>query len=949
MRWISFIILFWCICYTTPESHAQSAFPISGNVADTLNGARLTHASVVLVRLKDTTLATFTRTDDGGNFSTNPVPPGSYRLLITYPGFADYTDRITVANEPLALSSIPMTTSEHLLHEFVITKKSAAMIIRGDTTEYNADSFHVQGGATVEDLLKKLPGLQVDKDGKITAQGEQVQKILVDGEEFFSDDPAVVTKNLQAAVLDKVQVYDKKSDAATFSGIDDGERTKTINLQLKENMKKGLFGKAVVGAGPSLATDAGIRGGFFENQAMINLFRGKQQFSAFGIVSNTGTMGLSWHDAGRYGSGSDGGTYDEESGIYFTGGDEDDDIAGGEYTGEGLPTAQTGGLHYADKFGDKDAQHISANYRFAKNNVAAEGTTITQYILPDSGYVRTEHRNTYTTSMRHGGDALYEWTIDTSSNMKLTVNGGATERTSSGNYSTDTRGMSGSLINTSNRISTSTTNAQTLNADLSYRKKFHKAGRNASVEVRETYRASDGAGYLNAGDQYYTDGLQTGADTLDQQKKNSGLTLALNTKLSYTEPLSKKLFLTGRYGLTSATNAAERLSYNRGASGEWSDMPDSLYSSSYTYNVLTQDGGLALRYVDKKWNVSLGANAFHTQWAQHDRLWATPDRDRVYNNYSPTTSLRYNFSKFTYLTANYSGATHQPTLDQLQPLRQNTDPLNISVGNPDLRQEFRNDIRVFYHSAKPISSRYIYVSGNASLTNDAITRSDNFDALGRRVSQYVNVNGNYNANLYAGYWTKWRWLNADVGGSLNSGAGHATTFVNSLQNESNTTSYGMSLSLYKTWRKGDKDIASVTLQPGITYTDNHASISTFTQSYYTGETTAEGYVQTFWKIILRSSVWYNYRQKTAIFTSNNNVVRWNIELSRKFLKGDALEARISVRDILDQNIGYSRNASDNYIVENRYNTIRRYALLSFSWNIAKGPDAKLKTGSDNDD
>ncbi len=955
MHRIALLFLCVCFCSASLQSHSQTisaaaipaGFPVSGTVADTLNNTKLQYAAVVIIRAKDSTLATFARTDAAGKFVTAALPPGRYRLLITYPGFADYTDRLEVADKPVDIGTVPMSTSEHLLKEFVLSRKSAAIVIRGDTTEYNADSFRVQSGATVEDLLKKLPGLQVDKDGKITAQGEQVQKILVDGEEFFSDDPAVVTKSLQAAVLDKVQVYDKKSDAATFTGIDDGERTKTINLQLKENMKRGLFGKAVAAGGPSLSKENGVKGGFFENQAMVNLFRGKRQFSAFGIMSNTGTVGLSWRDADRYGSGMSGGTYDEETGVYFfEGADVDEGMFGQEYSGEGVPTVWTGGLHFADKFGAKDAQHVSANYRYSKKNVEIDGTTITQYILPDSGYVRTEHRSTFNTSMRHGGDGLYEWTIDTNSNVKLTVSGSTGEKTGAGVYATDTRGVSGTLINTSNRAATNSSSTQSLNADLSYRRKFHKAGRNMSIELRENYNRSDGSGYLNAGNVYYTDGLRTGADSLDQLKKNKGMTATLNGKFSYTEPLSKKFFLTARYGLTTAANTSERLSYNRAGTGDWSDTPDSLYSSSYAYDVFTQDGGIALRYVDKKLNVSLGANAFNTVWTQHDRLWGVPDRNRNYNNYAPNASLRYSFTKHTFINLAYSGSTQQPTLDQLQPLRQNTDPLNISLGNPDLHQEFRNNVRLNFHSSKPISSEYVYASASATVTKDDITRSDNFDALGRRTYQYVNVNGNYGLNFYGGYWSKFKSLDLSYGANIQASTNHATSFVNAVRNVSNNNSYTLEFSLDKDWKKGEKDFAGLNLRPGLSWHDNRATVSTYTQSYYTGTIQLSGYWEAFWKVTLRTDLDYDYRQKTEVFTGNNNVVRWNAKVYRKFLKGDAVEACIAIRDILDQNLGYTRNATDNYIFENRYNTIRRYLLFSLVWNIAKGPDAKLKSGDD---
>ncbi len=936
-----------CILFTLRAS-AQQKLSLSGTISDTLNRTPLEFASVTLVRASDSVLVTFTRTDSSGAFLLHPEAPGKYLLLVSYPGFADFIDDINLKDsKPVSLGTLPLISSTHLLQEFVLRKKSAAILIKGDTTEYNADSFSVRNGATVDELLKKLPGLQVDKDGKIMAQGEQVQKVLVDGEEFFSDDPAVVTKNLQAAAVDKVQVFDKKSDEAAFTGIDDGQKTKTINLMLKEDRKRGLFGKAIAAAGPALNSDN--KGGFFENVAMVNAFKGKRQLSAFGIMSNTGTIGLNWQDRDKFGSGNNR-TYDEESGMMYSySSGNDDELSGswsGTYSGEGLPTVWTGGLHYADKWA-KDQQHLSGNYRYSKNNIDVDGSTITQYILPDSGFVRREHRSTFSTAERHGVDGLFEWTIDTMSNLKLSVTGNEITRSSSGGYMTDTRGTSGTLINTSDRISTSSSSSQSLNANLSYRRKFAKKGRSMSAEVNETYRESDGTGYLRSGNNYYdSTGILYASDSVNQRKNNTSANFGINTRLSYTEPLSKVTFLTFRYGLNLSNSSSRRLSFNRG-SADWDPVPDSVYSSDYDYNTLTHNGSAVLRFVMKKYNLSIGADVFSTSWQQHDQLLNTT-RNRSYNNYAPSASLKYNFSKQSFVSLNYSGNTSQPTLDQLQPLRQNTDPLNISIGNPDLRQEFRNNLYFNFHSYKPLSGIYTYMGGGGSQTNDDITRSDSLDEFGRHTYKYINVNGNYNAWLYGGYGWKIKSLGMDARVNANMNLSHTNSYVNSVRNTNRNNSYTLEFSLDKDWKKGEKEIRGINLNPSINYNDNQSSISAFTTSYWSYEINATAYTELFWKITFNTEAWYFVRQQTSVFNANNNVLRWNASLSRKFLKGDKIEVRATMSDILNQNLGYFRDARDNYISENRYNTIRRHGLLSVIWVFAKGPDAKTPSTDDDD-
>lgn len=235
---------------------------VSGTVSDTSEHTALSRAVVSILKSSDSVLVAFTRTDAGGRFRIDSLPAGKFLLMVSYPKYADYIDEITiVAQKDLPISNIAIIRKSQLLEEVVVKQRIAAIRVKGDTLEFRADSFRVKEGATVEDLLKKLPGMQVNSKGEITVQGEKVQKVLVDGEEFFSDDPAVVTQNLQADALDKVQVFDKKSDQAAFTGIDDGQKTKTINLQLKENKKKGYFGKARVAGGTP---------GNYEGEAMIN-------------------------------------------------------------------------------------------------------------------------------------------------------------------------------------------------------------------------------------------------------------------------------------------------------------------------------------------------------------------------------------------------------------------------------------------------------------------------------------------------------------------------------------------------------------------------------------------------------------------------------------------------------------------------------------------------------
>src|SRR5579863_3262911 len=452
------------------SSFCQSS--IKGVVADTTEKKNLANSVVMILRQKDSVMVGYTRSDKAGNFHLSGLPAGKLLLLITYPKYADYADEFELKDSAdLDMHQISMTLKSQLLKAFVVNG-NAAIRLKGDTTEFKADSFKVQPNATIEDLLKKLPGIQVDKNGKITAQGEAVQKVLVDGEEFFGDDPTLVTKNLRADMVDKVQVYDKKSDQAAFTGIDDGQKQKTINFKLKEDKKNGYFGKLSAGA----ASD-----GYHDSQLMFNKFQKKEKISLYGIVSNTGTAGLNWQDQNSYGGTN--GVISVDANGNITG---SDDISGwnGNYSGQGYPLVQTGGLHYNNKW-DNDNQSVNGNYKIMQLFVNGSSATNSEYILPDSttSYYQNQTQKFRNQVMRDKLFATYEFQTDSSSSLKFTADGTLIHKITKDSSSTQSILVydSARLNNGMNKTSTTGDN-NSFNSELLWKKKFKKKGRTISID-----------------------------------------------------------------------------------------------------------------------------------------------------------------------------------------------------------------------------------------------------------------------------------------------------------------------------------------------------------------------------------------------------------------------------------------------------------------------------------
>lgn len=903
---------------------AGQAFVVTGNVTDTLNSIPLYRASIILIRKSDSVIQTFTRANTNGDFRLSVPASAKYIIQASFPGFADYVEIIDVKKEATDLGRLPMVTKEHLLQEVVIKRQIAAIKMKGDTTEYVADSFKVKENATVEDLLKKLPGIQVDRNGQITAQGETVQKVLVDGEEFFSDDPKVVTQGLQANAVDKVQVYNKKSDQAEFTGIEDGEKTKTINLELKEDKKKGYFGKIDAGGG----TD-----GYFQDQGMINMFKGKKQISAFGIMSNTDKVGLNWQDNGKFGGSNDNIITDDGSFVIFNNGG-DDNFGGwnGTYNGEGYPKVWTGGVHFADKW-DEDKKHVAGNYRYGMNNVEAEGNTITQYILKgDTSNVNNQKKSQFSMAQKNALDALYEWKIDTSTTVKLSVGGGTKSTKVTSAYNTTVSQLVGAdehLLYTNSRAINSNSDAEFMNVGLSFRKKFAKKGRSIFIDLKENQKDSKADGHLNS---------TTVPDTIlnnpiiDQTKINNNNTLAFNAKATYTEPLSKIAFLEFSYGSTINNTIAKNYSLNANGIGEYTVL-DSTFSSNYKYNILSNSGGMYFRWSDKKLIFSAGGDVTDTRYNLTDLLHDDTSHKYNYLNLFPKANFKYKFNKQSSINLSYNGSTRQPTINEIQPLRQNTDPTNIVIGNPALKQSFTHNFSGWANDYKVLKDRWVYIGTDFSFVQDAITTQQT-TVEGVNTIQYVNINGNYNGSAWMGYGRKLKKLDINFNVDFNENASHTNNFINGLENTSNNYShtFGLRFSRYK------EEKYDFSVQPRITYNQNTSTISTNIPSYWASSTDVDGSVQLPKKFEIGTDVNFMFRQPTAVFTSNNSIIKWNAYAGKKFLKSKELELKIAAFDILNQNVGFVRTATAGVLTQNNFNTIRRYGMISLVWNFTYKPN-----------
>jgi hypothetical protein len=841
--------------------------------------------------------------------------------MVTHPAYADYMDSIEVKEtSQVNVGNIAMILKSQLLQEVVVSHKLGAIRIKGDTIEYKADSFYMKAGSTVEDLLKKFPGVQVDKNGKITAQGETVQKVLVDGEEFFSDDPTIATRGLLSDAVDKVQVFDKKSDQATFTGIDDGQKIKTIDLKLKEDKKKGYFGKV----------EAGSNGDkYWNNNVMLNAFKAKRKFAAFGIMSSTGKTGLDWSERSNYGSNNmemvnEGG----ETYFYSSGGDEFD---GGSYWGDGLPKGWSAGIHYSNKW-NADKIHLNGNYKFNKLNTEASGYTRSQYILPDTLYYVNETGNNYSSKQRSLLEGIYEWTIDSTSTLKITASGssGTTDNMSVNN--SEWLDEDGKPVRTIGQRTTSKGDNNVFNSSLTYRKRFKKPGRTISLSAQQSYTSNNSDGKLYADNKYFTNGSMTSEKIVDQKKVNESIVSTINSRLSYTEPLSKRSILEFNYSIANnhrqnRRSTLEQLDPNN---GKYDQEVDSL-SNDYGFNVLNNSGGINYRYAKpKKISFSFGANIAQANYTRKD-LKLDSLVKYSFTNFYPQANLNWTIGQAGNLSVNYNGNTQAPSIDQIQPVADNSDQSNIRIGNPDLKQAFQHRVNLRFNSYKILSERGIWASLSYSTTQNSFSTLTTVKN-GQRISQPVNVNGNYSLNLYTDYNKKIKKLGVGIGPGFRFNKNRNVNFIDGLKNVNNNFTYGFEFGI---WYEKEKKF-SIGLRPNASRNISKSSLRPdIVTKYWTQEHEVNVNVFLPWKMEIGSDVSFNFRQKTDAFDKNNNSIRWNARLDKKLLKNDVARLRLSAFDILDQNISFQRNTNSNFISERNYDTFRRYFMVSLIWNFSK--------------
>jgi len=903
------------------SSFSQNNGIFKGVVFDTAANQPVPNATITVMKKKDSALVTFTMADNNGRFALTGLANGDYRALVTHVSYHNTNSFFTVDKEHQIVDAgnIIMYDKSKVLKEITVSAEAAPVTLAGDTIQYNAGSFKTLPNANVEDLLKKLPGVKVDKDGTVKAQGEKVKKVLVDGKEFFGNDPKIATKNLPADAIDKVQVFDKLSDQAQMTGFDDGNSEKTINLTLKKDKKKGAFGKINAGGG----TNERYQGKFNASS-----FKGARQMSAIGMANNTNAEGFSFFDILNFTGALN--QLKNGNGNINLSISQDDPLAGllgGNNSG--INTTWGGGINYNNIIGTKT--DFQGNYFYSRFNPKRITNTQRQYFSPANLYKQNSYADNLNNSHRLNFSADYQ--IDSFNSLKISSNfnyQNTSNKTISDYTTLSNEGMN---INNGNSNNFSNSEGTTLSTNILFRKKFHKKGRSFSFNLLTNFNSSEGDGSIYSLTNFYDAGASLfRSDSVNQKNNNSANLQGFNAKAVYTEPVFKKSLLEFSVGKSYTTNTADKITYDYNHNNGKFDLINHLLTNNFenTYGYTT--GGLRLRKQTQKYNYALGA-----MWQQAELegkvIISLKDSSisKSFTDVLPNARFQYNFSRSKNIMLNYSTNTNQPTVAQLQPVPDNSNPLYVKQGNPNLKQEFTHTLRLNATFVNPFRNKNLFAFFTLQQTQNKIVNYDKINSLGVDSVMPVNVNGVFNMNGNVSFGFPVHFLKGTLEVSSDINRYHGKQFINAAPNTINTTTVGPEIRL--DMNPTDKLNLSFSTSP--TFSKTKYSLQFVRNAkYFTQEYSAEVSWQLPKGFFLATD--FNYRINNQYETGfNTKTPLLNAAISKQILHFNRGELKFSANDILNRNIIVNRSASQNYVEDTRMNSLRRFFLLSFTYSLTK--------------
>lgn len=912
---------------------------VSGRVIEDDSKEPAPQATIQLMALPDTTYAAGIASNNQGLFTLPKVKAGRYILKISYIGFKTKIIPLQLANNvpDKKVGTIGLAPDAVMLSEAVIVAEAPQVVVREDTMEYNSAAYRTPEGAMLQELVKKLPGAEIDDDGNIKINGKQVKKIMVDGEDFFGGDVKTGLENLPVNIIDKIKAYDKKSDLARVTGIDDGNEETVLDLTVKPGMKKGWFGNADLAAGTEDR---------YASNFMLNRFVGKKQFSLIGGANNVNDV--------RYSGGG--------GGPRFRGG------------GNGLTATKMLGANFATKT-DKLELGGSARYNFSDRDVASKNYSEKFYDAKGSTFSNSNSGSS-SRNNNFNADFRLEWKPDTLTNIIVRPN--ISYGKSSGQSSSESGTFNGDpfnlvadpnnylnldwankepeddplrkiRVNIANNKSESESNNLSANASLQVNRRLNSKGRNITFRGEFGYGKNDSE-QISQAFTYVKNEADVMEKNADLSKEQYSVTPAKNynytAQLTYSEPIAKATFLQFSYRFQYKYNISDKSAYNLKNMGwmfgepipeDYGEHLDSEQSKKAAYHYYNHDISTNLRFIREKYQLNLG---FSVQ-PQHTQLdYKKAELDTVVKrnvlNFSPNIDLRIKFSKVTQLRLSYRGNPSLPGMESLLPTTDNSDPLNIRIGNPGLKPSFSHSMNADFRTYNAELQRGINANASFSIVQNSISSITRFNSSnGGIITTSENINGNWGGQAMFGFNTALKDKRFTINTYSRVGYENDVSYIYNKETTGTDKNTSTSLSLRENLNASFRnDWFEFSLNGAINYNIERNDLRPESnQRPYTYGYGASTNIYLPWNMTFNTNIMNNSRRGYTDASMNNNELIWNAQIAQNFLKGKAATISFEIYDILKQQTNIRRSLSSTMRSVTESNAINSYCMLHFAYRL----------------
>ena len=898
---------------------AQQA--IRGKIVDSLDHVGLQGANLRLLADQDSLIDERVSSAEG-QFRMKPVPPGRYRLQVNYLGYRPSYVRIDVsaksAPQPL---TIPLLPTYRALEEVTVVAAPPMAVMRGDTTEFDAAAFSTEPYADADALIMQIPGVEIDEEGRVKAQGEDVQRIIVDGKEFFSTDPRIALKTLPADIISKIQLIDEQSEQAQFTGFDDGQRRKVINIVTRPDRRKGYFGRVAGGYGASERYNTG--GNF-------NRFDGDRRLTIFAVSNNINQSDFSMASIG----GEQGGGRNNRGGRNRSG-------AGG---GRGISNTHSMSTNFNDEWLDERLD-FNANYAFSSTDNETNSLTNREYLIgANANQFNTQNQASGSTNYSHRANMRIRFDID--SNQRIDFRPNLSFQQNDRNSLSNNHTVLGNddPVNTSVRNNTNENANFNFSGSLDYRLRLGKPGRTVSLSANGSANSNNGLARTYSLNEFFENQTLNRIDTVSNRSHTGGYGNGITGRLAYTEPVGQHSRLQANYSLRNTSNYSNRETFEflaeTGQLGELDRQLSNEFRNDYTY----QSGGLSFQIAKRdSFRVEVGMDFQDARLSNNRTFPDAVTTGSRFDSYLPNAEFSYHFSRDKKIDISYRTATNAPSINQLQDVINNQNPLNIRTGNADLKQEYSHRFSLRFNNVNRGSGSNFAANINAELANNRIVNStyiasadtliapDVLLGAGGQFTRPENSNGYYSIRAHTTYGTPIKPWKININVSTNIYHNHDIGLVNHVETYSN--SYGVNQRVGANSRFGPHLVVALSYTGNYSFVRNNSD-NGLNYTYY-NQIIRNDVAYTFWKgVRVASSLYYNYNRGLAD-GYNQQFTRWNASIGKKLLRREEAEITLSAYDLLNRNTNINRSISERYIQDTQNNALQRYFLLSFTYNLRK--------------